>query len=339
MRAAALNASFAAAKLGLSFAGVHFWLEGPEGILSSLAEVPLALRLSALPAGVAEPGGMLAQHSAHAVRPAGLVKVRCVLDPAWRVSARSRAELGPRGVAWHWGAGGGHALTQHAEVRWRLGEGGEVCAEATLSASPRAAESLLTALASALLHRAGGAILHAASVELAGGVVAFVGPSGAGKSTACEHVVGARQFSLDRLAVVPAPSAAGVSAGWMAHPLPGGTRSQRGLPDAISLGRPLLAVLGVHKAPSGCELSVCARGQAVALLRAAAFHANRQPGAELELLAHLERLARELPVGGLHLSLGTSLEPLLSRWLVDAGAGRDLHVAGGEPREGPDVGA
>lgn len=302
-------------RLGLSFAGIDFTFEGPAPLLNALAEVPLAVRSSALPA----PGGAdLNDLSTPPIGAPSVAEVRCGLTPARQNSSLSRAKLGPRGVEWEWSGDAGQALTEHAEVRWQVDTGGRVNAEAMLSPNPRAAESLLTALASALLHGAGGAILHAASVELACGVVAFVGRSGAGKSTACEHVNGARQFSLDRLAVVPAVSRQVGHAGWMAHPLPGGTRSERGLPDSVPLGRPLRAILGVHKAASGCELSRCATDRAVAMLRAAAFHANRQPGAELELLAHLERLARELPVGNLHLSLGTSLEPILGRWLVGA---------------------
>lgn len=321
--------------LGLSFAGIHFRFEGSAEALRALKSVPLALELGALPRLSAEVGGF----SAH--RAPAVAEVTCVLRSARQVSGSraSEAALGPRGIAWRWSGSEGHALTRHAEVRWRQGAGSSLAAEASLSVSPRAAESLLMALSSALLHRAGGAVLHAASVELEAGVVAFVGPSGAGKSTACEHVLGARQFSLDRLAVAPLVLRDGQRAGWVAHPLPGGTRSERGLPDAVSLGRPLRAILAVRKAAQGCELEPCADGQAVAVLRAAAFHGHRQPEAELELLGHLERLAGELPVANLHLSLGTSLAPLLSRWLFDAESWRGRRDELGEQRERPDLGA
>jgi hypothetical protein len=320
-------------RLGVSFAGVHFVLEGPVELLKAMAEVPLALRLSELPRPAPSSEGDLAEPLASAP----VAVVTCVLHAASGAGGLARAGLGPRGVTWEWNGSVGHAATRHAEARWVHRAHG-LCAEATLSVSPRAAESLLTVLAAALLHRAGGVILHAASVELSCGVVAFVGPSGAGKSTACEHVVGARQFSVDRLAVAPVKRPGQARTRWVAHPLPGGTPSERGLPASISLGQPLCAILAVHKAPRGWALRNASETQAVARLRASAFHANPGPGAELELLDHLNRLAREVRVADLELSLGTSLEPILSRWLLQGGE-RDLHAGTGDKLERRHVGA
>src|SRR5690606_32324814 len=56
--------------------------------------------------------------------------------------------------------------------------------DAGLAADALAPHYLLGGLAVMLCRRLGGAVLHAASVELSGGVVALMGPSGAGKSTA-----------------------------------------------------------------------------------------------------------------------------------------------------------
>jgi energy-coupling factor transporter ATP-binding protein EcfA2 len=166
-----------------------------------------------------------------------------------------------------------------------------------------------------LLHREGGAILHAASVELDGAIVAFVGPSGAGKSTACRHVAGATLFSVDRLAVRPAPGLPEPM--WVAHPLPGGTRSPADLASSAEGWRPLAGALRVHQAAEGAHIRSVGTAAAVALLRQSAFQIGAEPAAETELLASLERLATHVPVARLELALGASLTGELRRWLVD----------------------
>lgn len=287
---------------------MHFTFEGSDESLQAIAQAPMALRLTDFP----RTSTGAAMQSGWDLAP--VTRLRCLLHAPGPVGLGGALPQS-REVAWEGSEQSGVVTARHAEAHWERGADG-LRAEARLSAAtPRAAESLLTALGAALLHRAGGAILHSASVELPEGVVAFVGPSGAGKSTACEHVVGGRHFSLDRLAVAPEADARSTRR-WVAHPLPGGTPSDKSLPPSVALGRPLLAVLEIHKAPDGCELKMCSKSRAVALLRASAFHANRRRDVEIELLCHLERLAREVPVAELHLSLGTSLEPILSRWLA-----------------------
>jgi hypothetical protein len=304
-----------AARVGLWFAGLQLSFEGPRTVLEHLARVPLAVVESSRLEGVA-PQPADASRVAFASLSCRVIAAtgHDVAGPGWA--------LGSRGIHWQCHEGGGMAVTQRARARWQSGAAG-FSAEATVVPSQRAAEGLLLSLASALLHRAGGAILHCASVELPEGVVAFVGPSGSGKSTACRHVSGASQFSLDRLAVVPVAGEAGLAATWLACPLPGGTPFEPSLPTARSRARPLQAVFRMRQADHGCRLGKCSTSQAVALLRESAFHAGSGGGAELELLAQLERLALSLPVANLHFSLGTSLGPLLRRWL-----------SGGEPWPG-----
>ncbi len=297
------------------FAGIQFTFEGPRTLLLHLSQSPLAVAIAearVVNATAPQPARPDLHHLP------SFARMTCRVSSAhgedW---VGSNCSLGPRGVVWQWEQDTGFAVTQQARAHWRLGPPGWE-GKAILSPDPRAADGLLTALASALLHRAGGAILHAASVALPIGVVAFVGPSGAGKSTACQHVSEARPFSVDRLAVVPS-----ASDGWMAYPMPGGTPSESDSLGGAASGVPLCAVLRIRHASRGCWIENCSASRAVALLRQSAFHAGQDPGAELELLAILERLAGRFPVATLHLSLGTSLGPVLRRWLYD----RDARVS------------
>lgn len=293
-------------RLRLSFAGIHFIFAGPPSLLARFEATP---RVLVLP------------EQAESVDARPVATMWCRLRAVSLDAATSaQMALGGRGVEWRWMGDSGQVLTQHARARWQPGPQGAI-AEATLGPSRRAAEGLLMALAGALLHRAGGAILHAASVEQSEGVLAFVGPSGAGKSTACRHVERASQFSFDRLAVVPVRGERGCRV-WRAYALPGGTPPASHSPEVGSHGRPLRAVLRIRQAVRGCWHEECSSSQAVALLRESAFHANRGPAAELELLELLEQLASDVPIANLHFSLGTSLDTVLSRWLTEKSSGR-----------------
>jgi hypothetical protein len=236
--------------------------------------------------------------------------------------ASQRGTEGPARISWKWQHGQGELLTRFGGATLRREEGGWV-ARAWLAADPRAAHFVLSGLNALLVHQQGGTLLHAASVVLGPGVVAFVGPSGAGKSTACGQVAGAAGFSLDRLAVFPSPSfgaaraGAGTATSWLSHPLPGGTVSLPDMPMAAPRWLPLLGVLRVFQHRGSSFIEPCASASAVATLRESAFQAGVGPGPEDELLTTLERLARAVPVGRLHQSLGASSEPLLRRWLLD----------------------
>jgi hypothetical protein len=233
-----------------------------------------------------------------------------------------RGAEGPARICWKWEHGHGELLTRFGGATLRREEGGWA-ARAWLAADPRAAHFVLSGLNALLVHQHGGALVHAASVVLGPGVVAFVGPSGAGKSTACGQVEGAAGFSLDRLAVFPSrplgatPAEAEPLTSWLSHPLPGGTASLPDMPMATPRWLPLLGVLRVVQHPGSTFIEPCSSASAVATLRESAFQAGGGPGPEHELLAALERLARAVPVGRLYQSLGSSSEPLLRRWLVD----------------------
>jgi hypothetical protein len=210
-------------------------------------------------------------------------------------------------VRWSW---------QGAECRVETPSGRAVLAQharaasgnAELGSVPGSLEALLTGVAAALSYRRGGAVLHAAGVELEGGVVAFIGPSGAGKSTAARQLASARLFAVDRMALEPR------GAGWLACSLPGGTSEPHDGVRSTELVLPLCAVLRVRQSPRGAEVVAVSRGKALALLRAAVFQGTRDPADEARLLESLESLASSVPLGELHFGLGSELEPVLAAW-------------------------
>ena len=242
--------------------------------------------------------------------------VRCVLE----LSPASPADLDPARapIAWRWEHGRGDVRTRfgRAEV-WPTARGFSArAAVAPVGGAPQ----LFAGLAALILHRHGGAILHAASVELDAGVIAFVGPSGAGKSTACRHVDGAPAFSIDRLAVMPGEAPGGDFGAprtmWFAHPLTGGTPLPD-MPAAPPRTLPLRGVFRIHQSRAGTRIEPASRVTAVAALRQSSFQVGDGAEAELQLLERLERLVNSVPVAQLHLNLGASLAAPLRRWLVD----------------------
>jgi hypothetical protein len=279
----------------LCFAGLHFEFEGAPALLEQLKRVPCVRPWDA---------GAVSE-----VRGARVTRCRVAAFDAAEALAQAAARS-VRSIEWSWRGERATLLGRFvsAELQYSAAESR---ANARLTANRRGAESLLTALAASLLHRLGGAILHAASLELEGVALALIGPSGAGKSTASRQLSGARAFSVDRLVVAPAEQG-----GWLAFPLPGGTRSALDLPPTSCTRAPLRAILRVRKSTQGTRLEACSLPMAVALLRESAFHPGVDPDAEQELLAHLQGLAREVPVANLHSSLGTMLGPPLGRWLA-----------------------
>lgn len=268
------------------FAGLHFRL--PARLLGGVELLPHTWPL-------------------HPDRPA-LARAECELEASADLPLPRRSG---QPIQWSWQELGpqGHTSTHDLQIGLeRLGPR-HFRVRARVPEDVGALTSLLSAVAPPLLHALGGTVLHAASVELDGRAIAFVGPSGAGKSTACQHVAGACSFTLDRLAVAPACS------GWVACPLPGG----KGWEDAVERSAhsllPLAAVLRVMHSESGPQIGPCPRHRGVAILRQAAFHGDRSPAAELQLLEALEGLAARVPVGTLRFALGDELGPAIERFI------------------------
>lgn len=211
-------------------------------------------------------------------------------------------------LSWSWTDDAGELSTRLGGASVRTAPGGFE-GRAWVADEAPAPLHLLGGLALMLSHRLGGTVLHAASIELNGGVVAFMGPSGAGKSTACRHVEGARLVSVDRLAVVP------LGGRWFSHALPGGTLPAFDIPGAPHRWRPLAAILRVRQSAGATTIVEPSAALAVTLLRESTFQSGLRPSAERELLALLEGLVRHVPVAQLELRLGASLKPLLRRWL------------------------
>jgi hypothetical protein len=202
---------------------------------------------------------------------------------------------------------------------WKASGKDEYGAEAWLPPDSREATTLVGALSSAILHDAGGLLLHTASVLWESQVVAFLGPSGAGKSTACRQMRGAPLFSLDRVAVMPhEPGAlASDTSSWFAYPLFGGTALDPGAPRAKPAWTPLGALLQVQQAPGIAHVERRWGARAIASLRESVFIGATDPEAELALLTRLERLRLDVPVGRLHFALGSCLVAPVSRWLSE----------------------
>jgi hypothetical protein len=247
---------------------------------------------------------------ANAVSPKFAACCRLELQPA-----RAPAAPGPARVCWDWHSGRGEVRTRFGGAAlWQ--EQDEWVARAWLAPDARAAHFLMSGLCALLVHRHGGVLLHAASIVLGSGVLAFIGPSGAGKSTACGQVQGALAFSIDRLAVYPARSAKGTTS-WLSHPLPGGTAPIPDMLRATPRWLPLLGILRVSRSEHGTAVASCSLASGVLVLRESAFQAGLGPEAEDELLVALERLGRSVAIGRLQQDLRASSEPVLRRWLLD----------------------
>lgn len=297
----------------VSFAGLELELEGERRSCERVARVARGDRPSALEA---EPGTGWSRVS-HIAGPK--FSRGCLLHVQPRASAPSTS---PGTLAWQCTPDGGTLATRfvHAELEHVVGRW---VARAWLDDDARAPHELLNALAVVLVHRLGGAVLHAASVEVEGMAIAFVGPSGAGKSTACRHMGHAPLFSVDRLAVLPgADGGPGQPRTWFSHPLSGGTRPFPHMPSARPRWLPLSCVLAVQRSADEATIVTPSRAGAVRLLRESTFQAGLAPAAEHELLASLEELAARVPVGRLHWGLGASLKTVSSRWLMGQAEGR-----------------
>lgn len=290
MRAAvaARRSSLACAALVRCFGGVRFTLRGAPAALARLCAVPCA----AAPSDAADERALVPC----AVELAALAQDE---DDAPPESDRARA----LSVSWQ----GERATLACHGVRAELRATADgFRARAELGRAPFAPTALLSSLGAAIVERTGGVVLHAAAIELVGGVVAFTGPSGAGKSTACRAARPAPLFTVDRLAVVPS------AAGWLAAPLPGGTRDAADAPPSRAACLPLRALLRVRHARERSLLEPCSAPAALARLREAVLGSTAGVAAEAARLSTLAALARAVPVLTLELALGEPLAPLLA---------------------------
>lgn len=280
-----------AEELDVLFAGLHFRIRGEAAQLSAFPRARHAR--SPLPVGSTP-----------------LATVACQLQSA---PCRPAGPWSGHPIEWSWQGARGWVQAHHFEATLEQRGPRQFALQARLAVERDAASQLLCTVAPPLLHALGGAVLHAASVELEGRAVAFVGPSGAGKSTACRHVAGARWYSLDRLAVAPSPSA---GAGYLAFPLPGGKAWEGSAPASARTALPLSTILRVLKAGPGPRLASSTGHRRLSLLRQAAVHGDRSVASEQALLGALDALGRAVTVGTLEFALSDELRPGLEQFLA-----------------------
>lgn len=289
----------ASASEKLVFAGVVFHIRAARSVLTSVRKLP----------GVS---------SDLAAAPLLLGFVDCTLRVALELAAppgRLPRECGgsdnARAITWAWSQGVCRLRAPHCEIRmehFRMEQwGAQVRAEATVLSGSVALAGVLSAIVSALTIARGGAVLHSASVEWKSGVVAFIGPSGAGKTTACQHVTGARLFSIDRLLVAPV-----VGGGLGAFSLPGGTLPcEPSMRLSTEQSRPLWAIYGLGQDRRVTRIESLSAAAQLALLRQCALDGRSGPAAAAQLLGNLVQLSNKVPVARLHLKWGDCLTSVL----------------------------
>lgn len=234
-----------------------------------------------------------------------------VLERSLAVPALVADDVTERAIAWSWQGDECQLETASAVAELRIADDGSCSGPAALALRRGSLDALLSGVVAALLYRRGGAVLHAAAIELGGGVLAFIGPSGAGKSTAA-RLSAAPLFAVDRLALLP-PSEPGGR--WLASALPGGTSEPGDGERSRELVLPLRAVLRVGPKSSPLALALLAGARSLAQLRAAMFQGSRLPEDERLLLDCASALASAVPIAKVSFSLESELAPLLRSWL------------------------
>lgn len=163
----------------------------------------------------------------------------------------------------------------------------------------------LQAVAVAVLCQEGGAMVHAAGVEVDGAAFLFVGPSDAGKTTACV-LTGGPLLAIDRVALVPQGE------GWAAWAVPGGPE------DEVELGRtaqpvlPLGAILRVVQATGEPEARLLPGVRATMVVRAALQWPFRGAREEERAVDAADAIRRRARVGEARTVLGRPLAPALN---------------------------
>ncbi len=179
--------------------------------------------------------------------------------------------------------------------------------------------AVVSALSAAAVEREGGAVLHAAGIELDGAVVLLIGPSGAGKTTACNQARGASWFVRDRAMVVASPR------GPFVWSLPGGSDRDHQLPRSAMNCLPLAGVLRVRQGDRHAihRLSL---SQSVAAMRESMLAPTSDPCAEsarIEALTKLiggattndARCGGHVPFGEVHVKLGEPITDVIKNWI------------------------
>ncbi|MET0413674.1 MAG: hypothetical protein ABW217_20360 [Polyangiaceae bacterium] len=255
----------------------------------------------------------------------GVTPAQAVLGACELVLERSLAlpplvadDVAERSLEWSWQGSECRLETASTFAQLHVAADGSCSGRAALALRRGALDALLSGVVAALLYRRGGAVLHAAAIEIDGGALAFIGPSGSGKSTAA-RLSGAPLFAVDRLALL-APSELGGR--WLACALPGGTSEPGHGARSHELVLPLCAVLRVGPKSSPLALALLAGARSLAQLRAAMFQGSRLPEDERLLLDCASALLRAVPVAKVSFSLESQLAPLLDSWLSATEAAR-----------------
>jgi hypothetical protein len=237
-----------------------------------------------------------------------------VLERSLALSPLVADDAAERALDWSWQGSECRLETSSALAQLQVAGDGSCSGRAALALRRGSLEALLSGVAAALLYRRGGAVLHAAAIEVAGQVLAFIGPSGSGKSTAA-RLSGAPLFAVDRLALLPPTEPHRC---WLACALPGGTSEPENRARSRELVLRLRAVLRVGPKSSPLALAALTGPRSLAQLRAAMFQGVRSPRDERVLLDGALALSRAVPVAELCFSDDSDLAPAIRRWLSSA---------------------
>ncbi|MFW5925702.1 MAG: hypothetical protein ACOCV4_06015 [Myxococcota bacterium] len=268
-----------------AFAGVAFRLRRPG------AEGPLRL-----------PHGTGAPCSEAPGRPvAAEVELELRTD---RTLPRERAACGFSAQRQEHGMRVDHARG-HVDLRRRAPGRYEGVAALPTDTGGSAEMDALQAVAVAVLCAEGGAMVHAASVEVEGAAFLFVGPSDAGKTTACV-LTGGRLLAIDRAALVPQGE------GWVAWAVPGGPEDEVDLPRTAEPVLPLGAILRVVQATGEPEARLLPGVRATMVIRAALQWPFRGAREEERAMDAADAIRRRARVGEARTVLGRPLAPALN---------------------------
>ena len=241
----------------------------------------------------------------------GAQSARCVAEV--HCTVRANTSLRPvgsnRAVHWSWLDDSASVSTARARARVRRLRKGRYAASAEATPDASGLSALTSALAACAVWREGGAVLHAACIEMGGLAVLFVGPSGAGKTTACNRTPSARWLALDRTAVVPIDEDT-----WVAWPMCGGDSVE--LPRAGQLCAPLAGILRVdrHRNRVG-DISHGSAADRLLWLRESMQTGPLDPWEEEHYMKSAMRLLKTVPVAAVNTTGVVDMTSVISSWL------------------------